>query len=105
VMISKRNLGEKFLLVETHHLFPALFLVILIIAVVSYVWYQTGGLNMVLSENVSDLPTVKQIGISFIIKYLLPFELAGLLLLIALIGASVIAGGLYHKNTAENKKK
>jgi NADH:ubiquinone oxidoreductase subunit 6 (subunit J) len=41
---------------------------------------------------------VNVIGISLFSKYTLPFEIAGLLLLIALIGASVIASTIKSKN-------
>jgi len=43
------------------------------------------------------LPTVNSvqtIGVSLFSKYMLPFEVAGLLLLIALIGASVLASNI-----------
>jgi NADH-quinone oxidoreductase subunit J len=41
--------------------------------------------------------TVQAVGISLFSKYMLPFEIAGLLLLIALIGASVLASNIKSK--------
>ena len=41
--------------------------------------------------------SVKTIGVSLFSKYMLPFEVAGVLLLIALIGASVLASNIKSK--------
>lgn len=51
------------------------------------------------SEIVRDLP-IKQIGFRLITEHLLVFEVAGILLLVALVGAAVIAAG----KTENNKK-
>jgi len=45
----------------------------------------------------SPVNSVQTIGVSLFSKYMLPFEIAGVLLLIALIGASVLASNIKSK--------
>ena len=47
----------------------------------------------------TDFDSLQIIGIELMSDYVLPFETAGILLLIALIGASVIASSVKSKNT------
>ena len=68
---------------------------ILIIALLSTVFIGmiialvTGSVNYIgeTAGSVGDLGTTKNIGLSLFTKYLLPFEIASLLLLVALVGA------------------
>jgi len=49
----------------------------------------SGSMNYIgsVAESVGDLGTTKNIGLTLFTKYLLPFEIASLLLLVALVGA------------------
>lgn len=60
-----------------------LVLVLLVTTIIESSWKQ--------AEKVTHEPTTAQIGELFLGKYLLPFELASLVLLVALIGAVVLA--------------
>lgn len=52
-----------------------------------------GGTNTIIESSNTAVGTVADIGKMLLTKYLLPFEIASLLLLVALIGAVVIARG------------
>ncbi len=68
------------------------FLVVLILALMPMIYY-TPWLEMPDPGSKVIESTVTPIGVFLLTKYLLPFEIASLLLLVALIGAVVIARG------------
>lgn len=55
--------------------------------------------NVQATENVSPEKNIETIGTGFMTSYALPFELAGVLLLVALIGAAVISSTLKSEKT------
>lgn len=51
------------------------------------------------SAKPADFDSLQIVGIALMSDYVLPFEIAGVLLLVALIGASIIASSVKSKNT------
>jgi NADH-quinone oxidoreductase subunit J len=51
----------------------------------------------VLSQHEADSSNIPRIGVALMTDYLLPFEVAGVLLLVSLIGAAVIASSMLNK--------
>ena len=87
IMLTAR-LGEKPLVVQHNHLFSACIVAIALLVILCYY------LNVPDTE-ITGRPgnenAIELIGINLLTEYLIPFEVAGVLLLIALIGAAVIA--------------
>jgi NADH:ubiquinone oxidoreductase subunit 6 (subunit J) len=87
IMLTAR-LGEKPLVVEHSNLFAASIVGIALLTVLCLylrVPYKSNSGTPAHSNG------IETIGINILTEYLIPFEIAGLLLLIALIGAAVIA--------------
>lgn len=87
IMLTAR-LGEKPLVIEHNHVFSAAIVAISLMTILC--------LFLKFPENkVAGRPgednAIEQIGINLLTRYLVPFEVAGVLLLVALIGAAVIA--------------
>jgi len=68
--------------------FPALLVIALLIFLLVQTLLETSWLK---AKETSYLPTTATIGDSFLENYLLPFELASVVLLVALIGAATIS--------------
>jgi NADH:ubiquinone oxidoreductase subunit 6 (subunit J) len=91
IMLTTRISGRPLVVKNTHQLSGGLVAVILFTLLLQYLpalpaWDRTLG-----PENISS------IGLTLFSAYTLPFELAGLLLLLALIGAAVITSHLKSK--------
>ncbi len=78
VHITNRSVGRFSALIVT-----GLVLALLVTSIIESSWNK--------ADKVTHEPTTAQIGELFLGKYLLPFELASLVLLVALIGAVVLA--------------
>lgn len=88
IMLTRRNLQQEPLTQLSRQL-PALMAVVLLAALMSFVF---------LSENWEKLPEnpvhpsqTRHIGLHILSQYLLPFEVASVLLLVALVGAAYVA--------------
>ncbi|WP_276373012.1 NADH-quinone oxidoreductase subunit J [Chryseolinea sp. H1M3-3] len=66
----------------------------LLIYVLSKEYFLTTGVQQLPSSPVNGIQTI---GVSMFSKYVLPFEVAGILLLISLVGASVVASTIKSK--------
>lgn len=88
IMLTRRNLKQE-PLTQLSRQFPALLAVVVLAVLMSFVF---------LSENWEKLPAnpenashTRQIGLHILSRYLLPFEVASVLLLVALVGAAYVA--------------
>jgi NADH-quinone oxidoreductase subunit J len=86
VMLTHRlyNLNLK---TETFQLLPGMLISFAVFVSLALVATQT---RWHWAENKVVAPTTNQIGIAFLTDYLLPFEIASILLLVALIGAAML---------------
>ncbi len=75
---------------DTMHILPATLLTAFLMGTLSGVFYITDFLSYKSSSQTIDA-TSKIIGRNFLTTYLLPFEIASVILLVALIGAAFIA--------------
>jgi NADH-quinone oxidoreductase subunit J len=63
-------------------------------AFMSYLYY---GANLPPAQDPQQLATVKAIGMSLFTKYVIPFEIASVLLLIAMVGAIILTAKEAHQ--------
>jgi NADH:ubiquinone oxidoreductase subunit 6 (subunit J) len=95
IMLTARN--EKPLLVEHTNIFAGVLIAMGFFGLLAYLLTKE---TFQLSESVTDISSlshVNTIGISLMTTYMLPFEVSGLLLLMALVGAAVIASTVNRK--------
>jgi NADH:ubiquinone oxidoreductase subunit 6 (subunit J) len=89
IMLTAR-LGEKRLVVEHSNIFSASIVAVsLFVILVIFIRVPASMPGAI------DLNTIESIGMNLLTTHLIPFEIAGILLLVALIGAAVIAS---HKS-------
>ena len=91
LMLTSRSLGQE-VLTKTYNRFwgaiiPGLFLLMLLAAI-----SQMNLSNLSTSADENSVSNLKSLGILFITDNVLPFEVIGILLLVALIGAAFIFG-------------
>lgn len=91
IMLTAR-LGEKPLVVEHNNLFSAS-VVAIAMMIILCLYLKVPATQM--SGAPANGETIEAIGINMLTEYLVPFEVAGVLLLTALIGAAIIAS---HKS-------
>lgn len=96
VMLSARITGKP-LLVNNQYLLPASLVGVLSAAVFIRLFSQQQ-----FHQHAGAVPgnRISQTGIALMSEYVLPFEIAGILLLIALLGAAVVASSFYPKNNS-----
>lgn len=87
IMLTAR-LGEKPLAIEHNHVFSGAIVAIALMTILCFYlrFPESDSAGRPGNDNAIEL-----IGINLVTEYLIPFEIAGVLLLIALIGAAVIA--------------
>jgi NADH-quinone oxidoreductase subunit J len=90
IMLTTKISGKP-LVVEHTSIFSGLLVASGCFALMVYVLSKESFLPTSVSPQPTSFSHVNTIGISLFSKYMLPFEIAGLLLVMALIGASVIA--------------
>ena len=91
IMLLNLQKETKFLSFSNPHillvsLFSILFLGFILTLIAGSAKLLSGG-----AENYSELGSVENIGITLFTKYLLPFEITSLLLLVALVGAVILS--------------
>jgi len=96
IMLTNRIAGKP-LRVESHHvkksaLISSLLMFVLIVAFQETTFYQ--------GETIFRKEHIKLIGIELLSKYVAPFEIAGLLLLVCLIGAALMASSVKKNHDA-----
>jgi NADH:ubiquinone oxidoreductase subunit 6 (subunit J) len=87
VMLTRRQTGEAILQESVHQVRGALVATTVAALLFSFIW-RTPSLNSVAQ---SVPPTPNALGKSFLTEFALPFEVLGVLLLAAMVGAIVIA--------------
>jgi NADH:ubiquinone oxidoreductase subunit 6 (subunit J) len=90
IMLTAK-LGNKPLEVTHGNIFTGLVLAVPVFLLLVYALYSTPMENELSNPNDKNPQAIQRIGISLMSEYVLAFEIAGLLLLVALIGAAVIA--------------
>lgn len=106
IMLTHRISGQP-VITEVHHKFSGIFIGLSLFGILAYSileadleqlpWIKTATAT----GNVVQDSTVQPLGVMLMSRYIFPFELAALLLLVALIGAAFIAKG---KGTDLNSK-
>jgi NADH:ubiquinone oxidoreductase subunit 6 (subunit J) len=96
VMLSNRIAGKP-LNVENSRALPGYFVGTGLFFILAYGIYQT-AFSLPLSLQHQEKNAVKEIGVLLMSDYVAPFEVAGLLLLVSLIGAAVTASYLTKKS-------
>jgi NADH:ubiquinone oxidoreductase subunit 6 (subunit J) len=96
IMLSSKISGKP-LIVEHNYIVSGALLGISLATLLSLTFYRS-GLTLV-SEKSPFTDNVATVGINIMSVYILPFEVAGMLLLVALIGAVVIASSSKPKST------
>src|SRR5690606_28548856 len=94
IMLTSK-LGKNTLIVEHGNLFSGTLIALLFVGIVSYHLSGTIPDSALMNPPTSYDNHTSSIGLNLMTEYMLPFEIAGILLLIALIGAAVIAS---HKS-------
>jgi NADH:ubiquinone oxidoreductase subunit 6 (subunit J) len=97
IMLTTR-IADKPLKVEHANIFSGLLLAGGCFSLLASVLTNESFLQTTVSTQIDRFSHVNTIGISLLTTYMLPFENAGLLLLIALVAASVIASSSKTKN-------
>lgn len=87
IMLTTRGFTDK-LRTVTVNLLPAGLLMLVLAGVIIYVFATTGW---VVSEPVDRDGTITEMGFMLMQDYILPFQVAGVLLLVAIIGALLMA--------------
>jgi NADH:ubiquinone oxidoreductase subunit 6 (subunit J) len=101
IMLTSR-LSEKPLIVTNNRWAEGVLVGIpLLILLIIFLLRENFSQNSVHPFNAGQWNNINLIGISFMTDYLLPFEVAGILLLVALIGASAMAA--YKQNEPDKK--
>lgn len=90
IMLTTKISGKP-LVVEHTYVFSGIITAGGCFAMLIYVLTKESFVSLTAHLTPSPVKSIQQIGISMFSRYMLPFEIAGLLLLIALIGAAVIA--------------
>ncbi len=87
IMLTSKISGKP-LLVENNNAFAGGLICIVVFGFLAYYFSQE---NFVASAVMHQTDPIRLVGANILVPYLLPFELAGVLLLIALVGAAVTA--------------
>lgn len=87
IMLTSKISGKP-LLVQNSNTFAGGFIFLIIFAFLVYYFSQE---NFVGSGSLNQQDPIRVVGANILVPYLLPFEIAGVLLLIALVGAAVTA--------------
>ena len=98
IMLTSKISGKP-LVVEHTFIFSGLLVAGGCFALMAYLLSKEPFLQTQAPSEITPFSHVNTIGISLFSKYMLPFEIAGLLLLMALIGASVIASTIKSNKT------
>lgn len=101
IMLTSRLSGKSIIVTSNRWLEGILVGVPLLILLVIFLRRENFSQNSVEVASTGQWNNINLIGINFMTDYLLPFEVAGILLLIALIGAAVMAA--YKQNEPEAK--
>lgn len=84
------KLNGKALITENHNKIVGVLLGVVFFSVLSHIIF-TANLEVLVSNKTMPENAIEFIGINLMSNYLIPFEIAAILLLIALIGAAVIS--------------
>jgi NADH-quinone oxidoreductase subunit J len=90
IMLTTQISGKP-MKVEHAHTFAGALVAFMTFSFLLYVLSKESFSSEVLKTEVTPFNNINAIGIALMSEYMLPFEIGGLLLLIALIGASVVA--------------
>lgn len=95
IMLTARN--EKPLLVEHTNIFGGVIIAVGSFSLFAYVLANQSFPIAEVSSNSTSFSHINSIGIALMTTYMLPFEIAGLLLLMALVASAVIAATIKRK--------
>jgi NADH:ubiquinone oxidoreductase subunit 6 (subunit J) len=93
IMLTAK-MGKQAMLVQHFNVLSGAIVVLGFVTIVAYALYQNFQ-SSPQSKGLSQTNSIETIGGNLMTTYLLPFEIAGILLLVALVGAAVIAS---HKS-------
>lgn len=97
VMLTSRMAGKGELVVKNQYVFSAGFLSVLLAVVLVKLFSEQHFYQQKISPQLSAYNPIQQTGILLMSDYVLPFEVAGILLLAALLGAAVTASSFNSK--------
>ena len=97
VMLTSRIAGKGELVVKNQYVFSAGFLAVLIAVILIKLFSEQHFSQQKISAELSSHNSIQQTGILLMSDYVLPFEVAGVLLLVALLGAAVTASSFNAK--------
>jgi NADH:ubiquinone oxidoreductase subunit 6 (subunit J) len=96
IMLTSK-ISEKPLVVEHSYMFSGILVAATCFTMLLYVLSQESFPTQNNQQPTTTISPIETVGVSLFSKYMLPFEIAGVLLLISLIGASVIASTINLK--------
>ncbi|MFN3404946.1 MAG: NADH-quinone oxidoreductase subunit J [Cytophagaceae bacterium] len=104
IMISKRMSGPKQVNAETKNIFTGVFVALVLGTILMHVIRisEFSKMKMKVHSYAPESAKIKDIGVNIMTGYIFPFELAAIILLVALIGAAYIAAGI-HGNKKDSK--
>jgi NADH:ubiquinone oxidoreductase subunit 6 (subunit J) len=90
IMLTTK-ISDKPMTVEHAYTFPGALLAFSTFSFLIYILSKESFTPYPVQQQAADFTSINSIGIALMSEYMLPFEIGGLLLLVALIGASVVA--------------
>lgn len=96
IMLTSKISGKP-MVVENQYGFRGILLGLSLFTILSILIYQSKFISTPISESDQALTSMNTMGILLMSDYSLPFEVTGILLLIALIGAAVVASSVHLK--------
>lgn len=100
VMLSSR-MGGKPLVVKNQYVFGTSFIILFLATLLIMLFYKQRFYQSISSSHITSHNSINQIGISLMSDYALVFEVSGMLLLAALLGAAVTASS-FNANRNKN---
>jgi NADH-quinone oxidoreductase subunit J len=98
IMLTRREQSEQYPQSKSQHIFKAILIAVFVSAIL--VWLQSTLIKQsnLLPNQANELPSIEIIGELLLGRNLIMFEIAGFLLTVALIGASLIAASSQETN-------
>jgi NADH:ubiquinone oxidoreductase subunit 6 (subunit J) len=105
IMLTSRTSGKPLVVQNGNQITGAIIGIVIFASLLYYfddIHSDEKGYYFIASELWNQSDHVRQVGVNILVPYLLPFEVAGILLLIALVGAAVTASSTKQDKHVSN---